>query len=90
MSEFFQVRKNTTLFPKGRNQIVMFLFLIWFLQWAYFLMCRLSLFPQTFQPILSEAHVGELGAQLTVTLPQDLCQPVKLRGDVLPGGSQQR
>lgn len=58
MSEFFQVRKNTTLFPKGRNQIVMVLFLIWHLQWANLLMCRLLLFLRTFQPMLSEAHAG--------------------------------
>lgn len=37
MSEFFQVRKNTTLFPKGRNQIVMVLFLIWLLRGQIYL-----------------------------------------------------
>lgn len=61
MSEFFQVRKNTRLFPKGRNQIVMVLFLIWLLQWANLFMCRLSLFLQTFQPPLSKAHPGGRG-----------------------------
>lgn len=81
MSESFQVRKNTTLSPRGKNQIVMVLFLIWLLRWANLFTCRLSLFLQTFQPTLFGAHTVRTGAWLAVALPWDLCQPLRLRVD---------
>lgn len=79
MSVSFQVRKNTTPFPRGKNQIVMVLFLIWLLRWANLFMCRLPPSLQTFQPTLFGAHTVGTGAWLAVALPWGLC--LKLRVD---------
>lgn len=73
MSVSFQVRKNTTPFPRGKNQIVMFLFLIWLLRWANLFMCRLPPFLQTFPPTLFGAHTVRTGAWLAAALPWHLC-----------------
>lgn len=79
MSVSFQVRKNTTPFPRGKNQIIMVLFLIWLLRWANLFMCRLPPFLQTLQPTLFGAHTVHTGPWLAVALPWHLC--LKLRVD---------
>lgn len=54
-----------TLSPKGRNQMIMILFLIWLLQWAHLFKCRVSLFLRTSMlcEALSEALVSMISQQ---------------------------